>query len=45
MCATCLYRSEPGLGVSRCNFYVRRFPHVRVSVTFQKERSELRSSE
>jgi hypothetical protein len=36
---------EPGQMGSMCDFYVRRFFYVRVSVAFQKERSELHSSE
>jgi hypothetical protein len=45
MLASCSFRNKPSRQASTSDFYVRRFFYVRVSVTVQKERSELRSSE
>jgi hypothetical protein len=44
MFATCSFRNKPGRRASISDLYVRRF-YVRVSVAFQKERSDLCSSE
>jgi len=44
MLATCSF-SKPSHHNSMSDFYVGRFFYVRVSVTVQKERSELRFSE
>jgi hypothetical protein len=45
MFATCLFRNKPDGQASMSDFCVRRTFYVRVSVAFQKERSELRFSE
>ena len=45
MFATCSFRNIPGHQALMSDFYVRGVFYVRVSVAFQKERSELRSSE
>ena len=45
MFATCSFRNKPGRQALMSDFYGRRFFYVCVSVAFQKERSELHSSE